>query len=65
MMDRIHFGRTSESRLIKEIAAEVDRLYKKKYGRRNPDTLSTKEIEAINHEAGVRVQDRRKGRMVE
>lgn len=52
-------------RLMEEIMEETDKVYKKRYGKRNPATLSTKELEAISHEAAVRVQDRRKGRIVE
>lgn len=54
----------NDTMLMREIHAEVDKLYRDKYGKRNPNTLPTKEIEAINHEAMVRVQDRRKGRLV-
>lgn len=64
-MDRVHITRDDQLRLVKEINAEARRLYRDRYGRRSPDTLSTLELDAIKTEAGKRVQERRKGRLVE
>ncbi len=54
-----------DSQFLYEVEREVKRLYYKKYGKRNPATVSSKEIDDVNHAAMVRVQDRRKGRLVE
>ena len=50
--------------LLREIKEETTKVYKQRYGSRDPASLSTKEREAISHEASVRVQDRRRGRLV-
>lgn len=63
-MDRVHFSRSDESKLKKEIAQEFGRLYHNKYGNRNPTTLSTLELDQLKTEAGKRVQDKRKGRLI-
>lgn len=47
-----------------QIAEEAKRLYYERYGKRNPATLSTLELDEIKTEAGKRVQERRKGRLV-
>ncbi|KKN74237.1 hypothetical protein LCGC14_0393230 [marine sediment metagenome] len=52
-------------RMLKEIQEETKKVYQKKYGGRNPATLSRHELEAVSHEASIRVQERRKGRLVE
>ncbi len=54
-----------DNQFLNEVEREVNHLYKKEYGKRDPATLSSKELDAINHKAMVRVQDRRKGRLVE
>jgi len=59
-MSRIYFIGTDESKTIREIGEEVERLYKDKYGRRNPNTLSKQELDQIKTEAGKRVQNRRR-----
>lgn len=51
-----------ESRLKKEINDEARKLYRDRYGKRNPATLSTQELDDIKTEAGKIVQKRRKGR---
>lgn len=43
-----------------EIVEEAKRLYREKYGKRNPETLSTLELDQIKTEAGKRVQERRR-----
>ena len=54
-----------DSVLTHEIDFESKKLYAKRYGKRNPNTLSSRELEVIRHDAAIRVQDRRKGRLVE
>ncbi|GAH13349.1 unnamed protein product [marine sediment metagenome] len=54
-----------ESYIVREISEETKRLYQKRYGKRSPSTLSTQELDDITTEAGKRVQDKRKGRLVE
>ena len=54
-----------DSKFIREVSEEFKEVYTKKYGKRNPKTLSSMEMDAVNHEAMVRVQARRKGRLVE
>ena len=53
--------RTDDSLLIRQINEEFNRLYKARYGRRNPNTLSTLELDQIKTEAGQRVNKRRGG----
>lgn len=64
-MDRVHIIRDDQLRLHREISEEARRLYRNKYGKRNPATLSRLELDDIKTKAGKRVQDRRKGRLVE
>jgi len=64
-MDRVHITRGDQLRLNKEIGKEAKRLYRNRYGKRNPNTLSTQELDDVKTEAGKRIQDRRKGRLVE
>jgi len=63
-MDRVHITRSDQLRLNREISEEAKKLYRDRYGKRNPNTLSTQELDDITTEAGKRVQDRRKGRLV-
>jgi len=56
--------RTDDDQLRREIAKEYKELYHRKYGWREPYTLSTKELENLMTEAAKRVQDRRKGRLI-
>jgi len=53
-----------KGKLMREIEEETKRVYEYRYGNRDPATLSTKELEAVSHEAQVRVQDRRRGRLI-
>lgn len=62
-MDRVHITR-EESGLVKEIYTEAKKLYRDRYGKRSPATLSMQELDDIKTEAGKRVQERRKGRLV-
>ena len=61
----IHSGVT---RLQLEIGKEIEVVFERRFGRRFTNyrfnNLSTMEQEAIITEAGKRVQDRRKGRLV-
>lgn len=43
-----------------EIKKEANEIYHHRYGKRNPNTLSTKENEAVVHEAAKKVQERRR-----
>jgi hypothetical protein len=43
-----------------EIEKEYKEIYQRRYGKRNPQTLSTLELEAVTHEAARIVQERRK-----
>ena len=63
-MDRVHMTRGDQLRLNKEIHEEAKKLYRIRYGKRSPDTISTWDLDQIMTEAGKRVQDRRKGRLV-
>jgi len=51
-------------RLPREINEEARKLYHDRYGKRSPATLSTLELDAIKTEAGKRIQERRKGRVI-
>ena len=42
-----------------QIAEEARRLYYNRYGKRNPNTLSTLELDRIKTEAGQIIQGRR------
>ena len=53
---------TIDNELANEIASNAEELYKKKYGDRSPSTLSSDEIEKINHEAAMAAQRRRRER---
>ena len=64
MSNRIHVKRTDESQIIRGIDEEAKKLYRDRYGKRNPNTLSTQELDDITNEAGKRVQDKRKGRLI-
>jgi len=57
--------RTDDDQLRREIAEEYKKLYYKIYGKRKPHTLSSMELDNITTEASKRVQDRRRGRLVE
>jgi len=63
-MSRVHITRSDQLRMVREIEEEARKLYHDRYGRRNPATLSTWDLDQIKTEAGKRVQDRRKGRLV-
>jgi len=63
-VDSVHITRDNESGLVREIMAEAEKLYQDRYGKRSPDTLSTQELDDVKTEAGKRVQERRKGRLV-
>ena len=64
-MGDTHITRSDQQRLVKEINTESMKLYHDRYGNRNPNTLSTLELDQVKTDAGKRVQDRRKGRLVE
>lgn len=64
-MGRVHITRDDQLRLHREINEETRKLYYNKYGKRSPHTLSRQELDDIKTNAGKRVQDRRKGRLVE
>jgi len=49
-------------RLQQEIDEEAKRLYRDKYGKRNPDTLSSMELDSIKIEAARKVIKRRIGK---
>ncbi len=51
--------------LQREVGEETMRLYRERYGGRNPDTLSSWELDQVRTQAGIRVQERRRGRLVE
>jgi len=63
-MGRVHITRDDQLRLAKEIDHEAKKLHRDRYGKRNPNTLSTQELDDITNEAGKRVQDKRKGRLI-
>jgi len=63
-MGRVHITRADQQRIVREIDDETKKLYQDRYGKRNPDTISTWDLNQIRTEAGRRVQDRRKGRLV-
>lgn len=46
--------------LARRIAELAERIYKAEYGSRNPDTLSTLELEKIHHEAAIEAQRERR-----
>ncbi len=49
----------------REIDAETMRLYREQYDGRNPDTLSSWELDQVRTKAGINIQERRRGRLVE
>ena len=59
---------TNITRIELEIMEEMKKVYKRRFGREFTESgfnqLSSQEQNDIIHEAGVRIQDRRKGRLV-
>ena len=63
-MDRVHLIRGDQQGMVREIEGEAKKLYRDRYGSRNPHTLSTLELDAVKTEAGKRIQDKRKGKLI-
>ena len=45
-----------ELEIDKRIAEKAKEIYKERYGKRSPDSLSSQEVERVNHDAAVQVQ---------
>ncbi|KKN53808.1 hypothetical protein LCGC14_0599010 [marine sediment metagenome] len=63
-MDRVKITRDDQEGMVREIAKQAKELYQDRHGKRNPVTLSKQELDDITTEAGKRVQDKRKGRLI-
>ena len=63
-MDRVHITRTDQKGMVREIHEQAKKLYRDRYGKRSPDSLSKQEIDNIMTEAGQRIQDKRRGRLI-
>ena len=51
---------SESNELARRIAEKTEHKYKDKYGSRDPRTLSTQEIDSVQHEAAIEVQRERR-----
>ena len=63
-MSRVRLTRDDQLRMVREIGQEANKLYYDRYGKRSPATLSRQELDDVKTEAGKRIQDKRKGRLI-
>lgn len=52
----------SEEELVKSIEEKAKRIYKERFGKRDPRTVDSKDMEKVNHDAGIEEQRERSGK---